>query len=67
MVDLEVKPVPDIDSCYYKNPLAIVDYVDDIYIFYRQLRQAEVNIFWIRYSWLTYCYQVLSVSTLLMG
>lgn len=41
-MDLEVEPVPDIDSCDRKNPLAVVDYVEDIYTFYRK---AEVSIF----------------------
>ncbi|KAL6011924.1 hypothetical protein ACLOJK_002390 [Asimina triloba] len=35
-----VEPVPDIDSCDCKNPLAVVDYVEDIYAFYRK---AEVH------------------------
>lgn len=41
-MDLEVEPVPDIDSCDRKNTLAVVEYVEDIYAFYRR---AEVNFF----------------------
>ena len=46
MEDLEEEPIPDIDSCDAKNPLAVVEYVEDIYNFYRQ---TEVNFdpFWI--------------------
>ncbi|XP_010935270.1 cyclin-B2-2 isoform X1 [Elaeis guineensis] len=36
MEDLEEEPVPDIDSCDAKNPLAVVEYVEEIYDFYRQ-------------------------------
>ncbi|XP_008789359.2 G2/mitotic-specific cyclin-2-like [Phoenix dactylifera] len=32
--------IPDIDSCDSKNPLAVVDYVEDIYNFYRQTEIA---------------------------
>lgn len=41
-MDLEVEPVPDIDGCDRKNTLAVVEYVEDIYAFYRR---AEVNFF----------------------
>lgn len=37
MEDLEEDTaVPDIDSFDSKNPLAVVDYVEDIYNFYRK-------------------------------
>ena len=42
MEDLEEEPIPDIDSCDAKNPLAVVEYVEDIYNFYRQI---EVNFY----------------------
>lgn len=60
MEDLEEEPIPDIDSCDAKNPLAVVEYVEDIYNFYRQ---TEVNLdpFWdsyydIRWTELNYQY-----------
>lgn len=41
MEDIVVEePIADIDSCDTKNPLAVVDYVDDLYAFYRKV---EVN------------------------
>ncbi|WOL16827.1 G2/mitotic-specific cyclin-2-like [Canna indica] len=40
MEDLMIEAMPDIDSCDSNNPLAVVDYVDDIYRYYRQ---AEVT------------------------
>ncbi|KAF4373795.1 hypothetical protein F8388_007701 [Cannabis sativa] len=33
----EEDPITDIDSCDRKNPLAVVDYVEDIYAFYRKM------------------------------
>ncbi|RWR92962.1 G2/mitotic-specific cyclin-2-like protein [Cinnamomum micranthum f. kanehirae] len=54
-MDLEVEPVPDIDGCDRKNTLAVVEYVEDIYAFYRRaessscvcpnymLHQADIN------------------------
>ncbi|XP_072968281.1 cyclin-B2-2-like isoform X1 [Typha angustifolia] len=36
MEDLEEEMVPDIDTFDSNNPLAVVDYVDEIYKFYRQ-------------------------------
>ncbi|XP_008812187.1 cyclin-B2-2-like isoform X2 [Phoenix dactylifera] len=36
MEDLQEEPIPDIDSCDSKNPLAVVEYVEDIYSFFRQ-------------------------------
>ena len=32
----EEEAVMDIDSCDKKNPLAVVDYIDDIYDFYKK-------------------------------
>ncbi|XXG53941.1 hypothetical protein AAC387_Pa03g1951 [Persea americana] len=40
MTDLDAEPVLDIDSSDFNNPLAVVDYVEDIYTYYRQ---TEVN------------------------
>ena len=36
MTDLDAEPVVDIDSSDSNNPLAVVDYVEDIYTYYRQ-------------------------------
>ena len=32
----EEEAVMDIDSCDKKNPLAVVDYIDDIFDFYKK-------------------------------
>ncbi|THG17305.1 G2/mitotic-specific cyclin-1-like isoform X1 [Camellia sinensis] len=40
MEDIFEEPVMDIDSCDAKNPLAVVDYVHDVYVYYRKM---EVN------------------------
>lgn len=37
MENLAVEMIPDIDSCDSKDPLAAVDYVEEIYSFYRQI------------------------------
>lgn len=39
MEDISEEPVVDIDSCDMKNPLAVVEYIDDIYAYYKR---AEV-------------------------
>ncbi|XP_068639758.1 G2/mitotic-specific cyclin-2-like [Aristolochia californica] len=36
MEDLEAEAIPDIDSCDKKNPLDVVEYVEDIYNYYRK-------------------------------
>ncbi|KAK1322349.1 Cyclin-B2-2 [Acorus calamus] len=36
MEDVVVDPIPDIDICDANNPLAVIDYVEDIYKFYRE-------------------------------
>lgn len=41
MEDIVMEKAPDIDSCDSNNPLAVVEYVEDIYSFYRQ---TEVTI-----------------------
>lgn len=41
MEDIAEDPVLDIDSCDKKNQLAVVEYIDDLYTFYKQ---AEVII-----------------------
>jgi len=40
MEDLVVESALDIDSCDSNNPLAVVDYVEDIYNYYKRV---EVN------------------------
>ena len=40
MEDVE-EPVMDIDTCEAKDPLAVVEYIDDIYDFYKK---TEVNL-----------------------
>lgn len=37
MEDIFEDPIMDIDSCDAKNPLAGVDYVDDLYGYYRKM------------------------------
>ncbi|XP_065030251.1 G2/mitotic-specific cyclin-2-like isoform X2 [Musa acuminata AAA Group] len=36
MEDLVIETIPDIDGCDLDNPLAVVEYVEDIYTFYRK-------------------------------
>ncbi|KAJ6336428.1 hypothetical protein OIU78_012929 [Salix suchowensis] len=40
MEDVEEEPVMDIDGCDKKNPLAVVEYIDDLYNFYKK---AEIS------------------------
>lgn len=40
MEDVVEEPVVDIDSCDKNNPLAVVEYIDDLYNFYMK---AEVR------------------------
>lgn len=37
MEDIAEEPVVDIDSCDAKNPLAVVDYIEDLYSYYRKM------------------------------
>ena len=37
MEDIAEEAIVDIDGCDAKNPLAVVDYVDDLYAFYREM------------------------------
>lgn len=41
MEDIAEEPIVDIDSCDAKNPLAVVEYVEDLFAYYRKM---EVNI-----------------------
>lgn len=40
MVDMEedeAEPIVDIDSCDKRNPLAVTEYIDDIYSYYNKV------------------------------
>ncbi|KAL6993372.1 hypothetical protein U1Q18_011489 [Sarracenia purpurea var. burkii] len=37
----EDDPIVDIDGCDSKNPLAVVDYVDDLYAYYRRMENSS--------------------------
>lgn len=37
MEDIAEEPVIDIDSCDKKNPLAVPEYIDDIYAYYKKV------------------------------
>lgn len=37
MEDIFEEPVVDIDSCDAKNPLAVTDYVEDLYAYYKKV------------------------------
>lgn len=54
MEDIFEDPVTDIDSCDAKNPLAVVDYVDDLYGYYRKM---EVKLKLITFSCQKYDYR----------
>ncbi|XP_058098523.1 G2/mitotic-specific cyclin-2-like isoform X2 [Magnolia sinica] len=41
MEDIVPEPMLDIDSCDSNNPLAVIDYVKDIYTFYRQAEASS--------------------------
>lgn len=44
MEDIFEETSTDIDGCDAKNPLAVVDYVEDLYAYYKKM---EVNMGWI--------------------
>lgn len=37
MEDIDEEPLVDIDGCDAKNPLAVVEYVEDLYSYYRKI------------------------------
>ncbi|XP_042507385.1 G2/mitotic-specific cyclin-2-like isoform X2 [Macadamia integrifolia] len=41
MEDISVEPITDIDSCDSKNPLAVVEYIEDIYAHYRKSESSS--------------------------
>lgn len=41
MEDIFEEPVLDIDSCDAKNPLAVTDYVEDLYAYYRKMENSS--------------------------
>ncbi|XP_061970956.1 G2/mitotic-specific cyclin-2-like isoform X3 [Populus nigra] len=40
MEDVEVEPVLDIDGCDKRDPLAVVEYIDDLYNFYKKAERS---------------------------
>lgn len=45
MEDIAEEPVVDIDSCDAKNPLAVVDYIEDLYSYYRKMEVLTVSLY----------------------
>ena len=46
MEDVEEEPVLDIDGCDKRDPLAVVEYIDDLYNFYKKAEVTEcISIF----------------------
>lgn len=43
MEDIIEEPILDIDGCDSKNPLAVVDYVEDMYAYYRKM-EVKLNL-----------------------
>ncbi|XP_058223374.1 G2/mitotic-specific cyclin-2-like isoform X2 [Rhododendron vialii] len=41
MEDIPEKPVSDIDSADKKNPLAVVEYIDDLYAYYKRVESSS--------------------------
>ncbi|KAI8549050.1 hypothetical protein RHMOL_Rhmol07G0321200 [Rhododendron molle] len=41
MEDIPEKPVSDIDSADRKNPLAVVEYIDDLYAYYKRVESSS--------------------------
>lgn len=49
MEDLTEEPVLDIDSSDKKNQLAVVEYIDDLYTYYKKVevrQNLRANCFW---------------------
>jgi len=46
---IEEETVLDIDTCDANNPLAVVDYIEDLYAHYRKLEVHFERIGWIWY------------------
>ncbi|KAJ0097829.1 hypothetical protein Patl1_29243 [Pistacia atlantica] len=44
MEDIDEEPVVDIDGCDAKNPLAVVEYVEDLYAYYRKMECAGCDL-----------------------
>ena len=42
MEDLVVESALDIDSCDSNNPLAVIDYVEDIYSYYKRVEVSSL-------------------------
>lgn len=41
MEDINEEPIVDIDGCDAKNPLAVVEYVEDLYAYYRKMEVSS--------------------------
>ena len=42
MEDISEEPVVDIDSGDKRNPLAVVEYIDDIYAYYKKVEVVHI-------------------------
>jgi cyclin B len=51
MEDIIEEPILNIDDCDAKNPLAVVDYVEDLHAYYRKM---EVSSTWKTRFWKVY-------------
>ena len=45
MEDVVEEPVIDIDNCDSKDPLAVVEYIDDLYKFYKKAEVINCSIY----------------------
>ena len=45
MEDVEEELIMDIDGCDKKSPLAVVEYIDDLYNFYKKAEVTRKSIF----------------------
>ena len=42
MEDVEEELIMDIDGCDKKNPLAVVEYIDELYNFYKKAEVTQI-------------------------
>lgn len=50
MEDIVEEPIVDIDGCDLKNPLAVVEYVEDLYAYYRRMEVSCSFLFFFFFS-----------------
>lgn len=50
MEDIVEEPIVDIDSSDINNPIAVVDYVEDLYAFYKKMEVSLVSIYHFQFS-----------------